>query len=97
MTTTYQVITADDALNMIARDRDILLIDVRMPDEYSELHITGALNLPLFDLLKNIESYAPDLNHTIIAYCETGRRSRCAAQALIYFGYTRVYDAGGIT
>ena len=92
---TYLTITSDEALAMLARGH-VLLIDVRTPDEFEESHIPGAINLPLYELLELIEEIVPELDQHIVIYCQTGRRSQSAAQALVYVGYTAVYDLGGI-
>ena len=94
--TTYRTVTVDEARKMMAHNDGILLIDVRTPEEFDGLHIAGALNIPLFELLENIGHHATDPNHTIILYCQTGKSSLCAAQALVYIGYRNVYNLGGI-
>ena len=93
MTTTYQTISAEKARKMMSRG-GALLIDVRLPEEFEDFHITGALNLPLFELLENIGRYTTGPDHAIILYCKTGRSSRNAAKALVYIGYGSVYDMG---
>jgi CRP-like cAMP-binding protein len=60
-------------------------IDVRSEEEYSELHIKGAANIPLN--LLGIKSRMLDKNRTYIFYCNTGRRSRAAAHLLAQQGY----------
>ena len=90
------VIVADEALEMMAQDSSILLIDVRAAGEFASAHAVGALNLPLPELVSRIGNYVRDENHTVILYCQSGQRSRSGAQALIDAGHTSVYDAGGI-
>ena len=60
-------------------------IDVRSEEEYSELHIHGAANIPLN--LLGIKSRMLDKARTYIFYCNTGRRSRAAAHLLVQQGY----------
>ncbi|MCL2618045.1 MAG: rhodanese-like domain-containing protein [Defluviitaleaceae bacterium] len=96
MEPTFRVIRSEEAIEMLAQDPSILLIDVRTAGEFGSVHAVGALNLPLPDLAATIGGHAEDYGHTIIIYCQTGRRSREGAQALIDAGYTSVFDAGGI-
>ena len=63
-------------------------IDVRSEEEYSELHLSGAANIPLN--LLGIKSRMLDKNRTYIFYCNTGRRSRAATYLLLQQGYQAV-------
>ncbi len=72
------------------------LIDVRKPDEYSQKHIPGSINIPLDGLEKKIAGYVPDKQTEIIVYCAKGVRSRQAAEILTKLGYKNVYNLGGI-
>jgi CRP-like cAMP-binding protein len=60
-------------------------VDVRSEEEYSELHLRSAVNIPLN--LLGIKSRMLDKNRTYIFYCDTGRRSRAAAHLLEKQGY----------
>lgn len=60
-------------------------VDVRSEEEYSELHLNSAVNIPLN--LLGIKSRMLDKNRTYIFYCNTGRRSRAAAHLLTQQGY----------
>jgi rhodanese-related sulfurtransferase len=49
------------------KNRDVILLDVRPPDEYAAGHIAGAINIPLAELktrLKNLPK-----KQEIVAYC----------------------------
>jgi len=63
-------------------------VDVRSEEEYSELHLQLAVNVPLN--LLGIKSRMLDKNRTYIFYCDTGRRSRAAAHLLERQGYKAV-------
>ncbi len=60
-------------------------VDVRSEEEYSELHLNSAVNVPLN--LLGIKSRMLDKSRTYIFYCDTGRRSRAAAHLLTQQGY----------
>lgn len=74
---------------------NILLLDVRTAEEYSQGYIPGATLAP-YDLLEN-SFVEPDKNRLIIVYCRSGRRSAIALQTLHNMGYTNVSDFGGIS
>ena len=74
---------------------NILLLDVRTSEEYSQGYIPRAILAP-YDLLK--DSFTePNKDRPIIVYCRSGRRSAIAKQTLHSMGYTNVSDFGGIS
>ena len=60
-------------------------VDVRNEEEYAELHLNSAVNIPLN--LLGIKSRMLDKTRAYIFYCDTGRRSRAAAHLLAQQGY----------
>ncbi len=72
-----------------------LIIDVRMPLDYNDWRIAGAVNLPLEEI-NNIEILAPDKEQKISVYCNVGRRSGEALLYLESLGYNNVIDLGGL-
>ena len=67
------------------------IIDVRSPQEYREGHINGAINLPEYNIRRNVQNILTDKNQLIILYCSVGERSKMAQNKLKRFGYTNVY------
>ena len=88
---TYTTLDANQALELLSQTANALIIDVRTRDEFEENPISGALNLPLYEMLELIESCEIALSQPIVVHCQSGRRSQVAAQALTYVGYTNVY------
>lgn len=93
----------DTALKaLLASDKNVLMIDVRTPEEYEEGHIPGALNLPLGELSlrgakKKAASIITDHERTLVLYCMTGKRTKKAALALKRLGYTNLRDLGRVS
>lgn len=48
-------------------------IDVRVPEQYQQEHVQGAVNIPLKDLKAHIASEVPDKTDTVKLYCNSGR------------------------
>ena len=69
------------------------LVDVRMPDEYVELHVPGAVLIPLPDLRSRTEEIPTDRRVYVI--CATGARSAAAVEALNNAGWDTVNVTGG--
>ncbi|MFV0551083.1 MAG: rhodanese-like domain-containing protein [Anaerorhabdus sp.] len=94
--TTYKTISVKDAQAKMTTSEDVVLLDVRTPEEYEEKHIQGSILIPDYDIKTEIETQIPNKDTTIIVYCRSGNRSRNVANKLITMGYKDVYDLGGI-
>jgi phage shock protein E len=72
-----------------------LILDVRRPDEFSEGHIEGAMNIPLDELTARyleLKSFAH-----IYIHCKRGGRAKTAFDILKQLGMTNIvciHDAG---
>ena len=91
-----QVITAEQAKEIMDNTEDYMILDVREADEYAEGHIEGAIRLSYTEIEEKAESILEDKNQLILVYCRSGRRSAIAAEALVKLGYSNVKDFGGI-
>ncbi len=92
----YGHMTHEEAQRLIAADQNVIVLDVRKPDEYEKKHIANAVLLPIEELREGNFSKLPDKEQTILIYCWTGRRAEDAAAILVENGYTKVYEMGGI-
>ncbi|MHB0936566.1 MAG: rhodanese-like domain-containing protein [Armatimonadota bacterium] len=94
--TGYQRISAKEARERLAADRGIVLLDVRSPGEHRARRIAGSMLIPHMAIGQQAPKQLPQKDATLIVYCQSGMRSRQAAQQLLALGYTCVYDLGGI-
>ncbi|PKP13268.1 MAG: rhodanese-like domain-containing protein [Bacteroidetes bacterium HGW-Bacteroidetes-3] len=71
------------------------IIDIRTPQEFSEGHIEGAININYFDnnFLDQIAKY--DKNQPLFIYCRSGNRTTPASKKVADFGFTKIYDLEG--
>lgn len=95
MASFYQI-TQKEAAEMMGKDDDHVIVDVRRQDEYEEGHIPGAICIPNESIGNTKPEQLPDTEQIILVYCRSGRRSKEAAQKLFDMGYTNVYEFGGI-
>jgi phage shock protein E len=72
---------------------DVMLIDVREPDEYQAGHIPGAVLWPLRDLPQHLGEVPKD--KTVIAVCRSGNRSGKATDFLRQTGFDNVHNMQG--
>jgi len=94
--TLYISISIEEAMEIMDVQGDYVLVDVRTELEYNEKHIPGAMNIPNESILSDNIKELPDKDQLILVYCRSGNRSKQAAQKLGEFGYTNVYEMGGI-
>ena len=93
---TYRSITMDEAIKIMEKESDYVILDVRTPEEFSEGHIPGAINVPNEDIGTADIPELPDKSRMILVYCRSGRRSKEAAEKLCALGYTNIIEFGGI-
>ena len=74
---------------------NVVVLDVREPDEYDQGALPNALHIPRGHLEAQIEGRAVDRDQTIVVYCAGGVRSAFAAQTLQELGYTDVLSVAG--
>lgn len=82
---------------LITQRRDLMLIDVRTPDEIATLGGTidagyRNYNIPRGWLEFQIEDFVSDKNTPIVMLCGISARSPLAAETLTEMGYTKVYN-----
>ena len=94
----FGVITADDLNIAIAENPDLILIDVRRPEEVVEngaIDAPNVLFVPLEDFIANKDQWPADLDAPIVTYCGSGHRSTIAMTILWANGYSDVHSLKG--
>ncbi|MGA0262671.1 MAG: rhodanese-like domain-containing protein, partial [Ilumatobacteraceae bacterium] len=74
---------------------DVVVLDVREPDEYAEGALPGALHIPRGHLEAQVEGRITDKNTAVVVYCAGGVRSAFAARTLGELGYANVLSMAG--
>lgn len=92
----YQKLDQKTAIENLSKDKTILLVDVRTPEEHAEKRIPDSILIPDYEIEKSASKLLPDKEAVIYLYCRSGRRSKAAANQLIDMGYAQVFDIGGI-
>jgi len=92
----YNSVDANKFADIIQKANKIQIVDVRTPDEFSEGHLPGAVNIDVngtdfAEQIKKLDKKVP-----VAVYCRSGRRSKLAADQLINSGYTVTELDGGI-
>ena len=69
-----------------------IVLDVRSPNEFSQGHIDGAMNIPVQSLQKDSMETIAKKDQPILVYCRSGARASAATQVLKGWGFTQVYN-----
>jgi len=89
-----QWVTPEQAEQLVAQKGGVWL-DVRLPSEFQNLAVEGAMNVPLYFI--RLKLSALDRNKPYIVYCDTGRRSSAAAFILVEKGFDAYVLKGGLS
>ncbi|WP_295401576.1 rhodanese-like domain-containing protein [uncultured Thiocystis sp.] len=87
-----------DLEERIQENPDLLILDVREPDEFAAMHLPGSLNIPRgilesaceWDYEETIPELVRARAREVVVVCRSGYRSILAAHSLTVLGYERV-------
>lgn len=87
-----------DLSRQLAEGRELVLLDVREPAEFDNLHIPGAINVPRgvleqsceWDFDETLPLLAAGRGLDIVVVCRSGYRSALVADVMQQMGYTSV-------
>ena len=88
----FKNITTDELKKVLNNKEDILLLDIRTREEFEEENIEKSVNIPLHDLLYNIDEIDEFKNKKVIVYCRSGHRSITACNLLSMEGFEDLYN-----
>ena len=100
----YKAIYFKEACDLITKNPDLILLDVRSPGEYGDSskyissrlgRLKGAINISIDSIdahAKQLETYR---GKTILVYCSHSQRSRVVSKALADNGFLNVYSLNG--
>lgn len=78
---------------MREQKEEVLLIDVRTPEEYAFGTITGAVNIPLGELRDRLPEIPKEKN--VVLFCAVGLRGYLALRILAGHGYKNMWNLSG--
>ena len=88
-------ISAEDAKKGLAEGRFPIVLDVRTDMEYKLGHYPEAVHIPTAKLSSELQTKLPNKATPVLVYCNTGQRSRYAADMLKAKGYKSVRYISG--
>ena len=93
---TYRRITMQEAVEMMEKEENYIILDVRTHEEFAAGHIPGAIVIPNETIGTEDIPQLPDKDQLIMVYCRSGNRSKQASDKLVKLGYTNTVEFGGI-
>src|SRR2546429_9103331 len=88
-------LTVEQARERLAKNTQVVLMDVREDTEWQKAHAAQAVHLGKGVLERDLEEMFPDPNREIIMYCGGGYRSVLTAAVAQKMGYRNVYSLLG--
>lgn len=91
-----QIINRNELAQMLARRRDVVLIEALAEDDYARRHLPCAINVPLDDahFAERVREAVPEPEYNIVVYCSNADSaiSQRAASRIEALGYVSVYQ-----
>lgn len=91
ITASYKDIQPEAANKLL--EQKVLFVDVREPEEFSQVRIAGAKLIPLSEFAERYSELPKD--QPVVLYCRSGNRSGQAAGWLSGKGYSQLYNLEG--
>ncbi|MCA9882757.1 MAG: rhodanese-like domain-containing protein [Anaerolineae bacterium] len=91
----YGLVRADALNEELFENPDIILIDVRSPEEWATGYIAGADHIWINEFMASVDMWPEDKDAPIVVYCASGYRGGIATVMMNLMGYTNVRNVSG--
>jgi rhodanese-related sulfurtransferase len=78
-----------------ADTNNLVIVDVRTPEEFQQGHVPNAINVPLSEIIDNPAILTSSKEKPIVLYCRSGYRAGKAAEALHKNGHQNLQHLEG--
>jgi rhodanese-related sulfurtransferase len=95
-TAEIQLVSASDAATVLNdRAPEVVLLDVRTPEEFNEVRVPGSVNVDFYaaDFASQLDTLAKDVPYVV--YCRSGNRSSQTMDIMRELGFLEVWDVDG--
>jgi rhodanese-related sulfurtransferase len=89
----FRNVTGEEGPDFLKSKKDLVVLDVRQPEEYESGHIPGAVLIPLGELESRIKELHKNKEYLVI--CRSGRRSVMACHLLREHGFEKLFNLHG--
>lgn len=88
-------LSVNEVSELIKSNKELVVIDVRTPDEYNQGHIEGAQHMNIYDADFEERLKALDKDVEYVVYCRSGGRSGKAAGMMETMGFSNFHNMKG--
>jgi rhodanese-related sulfurtransferase len=89
-----QALSVQQLRELVERNEELVIVDVRSPEEYAAGHVEGAVNIPANQLEARSEEWSRET--TVVTVCNHGGPRSCgAAEKLREMGFEAAPLEGG--
>lgn len=95
-TQSIELVSPADAAQVIADDpADLVVLDIRTPEEFNEARLADAIMVDFYadDFADQLDTLDKDVPYVV--YCRTGNRSSEAVKTMKDLGFVEVYEVDG--
>lgn len=92
---TVTLVDAEASEQLIESTRDLVVLDVRTPEEVADGALPGAINIDLSSPEFTRQVAELDRNVPYFVYCRSGNRSAQAVRIMQDLGFTEIYELDG--
>ncbi len=90
------LVSVSEASQVVADSpADLVVLDVRTPEEFAQGHLEGAINIDFYadDFSAQLDRLDKDVPYVV--YCKSGNRSGQTAPTMADLGFDEVYEIDG--
>ncbi|WP_434037620.1 rhodanese-like domain-containing protein [Formosa sp. 4Alg 33] len=88
-------LSVDEFSKIMSEQPELMVVDVRTPEEFDSGHLEGAINYNWKSEDFNKQILDLDKSKEVLIYCRSGARSAKAAEKMRSEGFTAVYELKG--
>ena len=89
----FRSISGIEAQELIRQKKNLLMLDVRTPQERRQIRISNSLLIPIGDVMRGRLDVPKD--QPLLVVCAVGGRSYVVGKALLAMGHREVYNLDG--
>lgn len=90
-----ETVSASDAAQILETDSDVVVLDIRTPEEFASGRIEGSVNIDFYAADFRDQIAALDRDTAYVVYCRSGNRSDSAMDVFEDLGFSTVYGLDG--
>lgn len=92
----FGLVNTSELKTLLDSNSSLIVVDARNPEEYQEVHIKGAINIPEKQFAEQVDLLPTDKSAPIIFYCNGVKcgKSKKAAKKAMELGYNNVFVYG---